>query len=38
MNIVLNIVAVCVIISCAWVVGAIILANRRDARQGGRDG
>jgi hypothetical protein len=34
MNIVLYIVAVCVLISCAWVVGAIILANRRE-RGGG---
>jgi hypothetical protein len=37
MNIVLYIVSVCVLISCVWVVGAIVLANRRE-RQGGRDG
>jgi len=28
------VVAVCVLISCAWVVGAILIANRRE-RGGG---
>jgi hypothetical protein len=34
MNIVLYVVSVCVLISCVWVVGSILIANRRERRGG----
>jgi hypothetical protein len=34
MNVVLYVVSVCVLISCVWVVGAILIANRKERRGG----